>query len=97
MKHEVCQLTKREAHRFEHQDREPDCRHHAHVGVEEAFRLVRAQRARWVKTGPRIVREIVHWAAKMSGGMKVMQLVEGDQVRVPAKYPSIRPREAIGV
>lgn len=95
MRLEVCQLTKREAHKLEHRQCKPNCGHHDHIDIKEAFRLVNQQKARWVKVGWSIVQEVFHWAAKMSGGVKVMQLVEGDQVRIPAKYGSVRPREAI--
>jgi hypothetical protein len=84
MRLEVCHLTKREAHKLEHRQSKPNCAHHLHVGLEEAFRLVNSQKARWVKVGWSIVCEVFHWAAKMSGGMKVMQLVEGD---IPGREP----------
>ena len=84
----VCHLTKREAHRAEHCDRKPNCGHHEHIPLEKAFHLVREQKARWVKAGWSIVCEVVHWVAKRSGSVKVMQLVSGDvQGSRSAHYP----------
>lgn len=91
MRLKVCRLTKHEAYRQEHQNRRPDCAHHDHLPLEEGFRMVRQQRARWVRVGWSIVQDVLHWQSKMSGGVKVMQLVEGDQVRRPTRYRSVRP------